>query len=234
MRAPLEPARHDPHPMTEPANRRPIKARGAPWAKALAAWLAKARVVPDLISAASTAFAALGAAFLVISGVLPPGARWIALLGAAGCIQLRLLCNLLDGMVAVEYDRRSPTGAIWNELPDRFSDILLLVGAGYGVFGLMGDGGEALGWLAAALAVLTAYIRELGRGLGLPADFSGPMAKPQRMAALTIACLIATLEPAWGGKGQVMMIALMVIVIGEVLTVIRRTRNLAAGLRRAG
>lgn len=125
------------------------------------------------------------------------------------------------------------TGPIWNELPDRFADAILLVGAGYGAYEIFGHGGEALGWIAAALAILTAYVRELGRALGQPADFSGPMAKQQRMAALTVVCLISALEPAWGGKGQVMVVGLVVIVVGTAWTLVRRTHNLATALRGA-
>src|SRR6202042_481767 len=122
---------------------------------------------PDLISAASFAFAAFGAALLLGAGMteLWP-LRAALLLGAAASIQLRLVCNLLDGMVAVEHGRSSPAGAIWNELPDRFSDVVLLAGAGYCAAGGRIMFAVEIGWLCAALALLTAYLRELGRGLG--------------------------------------------------------------------
>jgi phosphatidylglycerophosphate synthase len=136
-------------------------------------------------------------------------------------------------MVAVEHGRGSPAGPIWNELPDRIADLLLLVGAGY-AGALAGQAwAEPLGWLAGALAVLTAYVRELGRGLGQPADFSGPMAKPHRMATLTAACVLAAAEPLWGGRGQVLAIALAVISAGAAWTVVRRVGHLAKGLRGA-
>jgi phosphatidylglycerophosphate synthase len=48
-------------------------------------------------------------------------------------IQLRLLCNLLDGMVAIEGGFKTKTGEIFNELPDRLSDALILIGAAYSV-----------------------------------------------------------------------------------------------------
>ena len=213
-------------------NRRPLKVRGAAFAQRLAARLAQAKVSPDVISAASVAFSALGAALIMAACALD---SWVlrppALLLAAACIQARLLCNLLDGMVAVEHGRAGPAGPIWNELPDRVSDVLLLAGAGYGVQSAGIGGGAALGWIAAVLAVLTAYIRELGRGLGQPADFSGPMAKPQRMATLTATCVIAAFEPLWRGHGQVLLCGVLVILAGTLVTVVKRTRNLAAGLR---
>ena len=216
--------------MSELENRRPIKSRGAGWAQALAKTLAGAGIAPDVISAGSVVFAAAGAASLVISSLALDHRRSFALIAAAACVQGRLICNLLDGMVAVEYARGSSAGPIWNELPDRIADLLLLVAAGYAGAMLGQTWAEPLGWLAGALAVLTAYVRELGRGLGQPADFSGPMAKPHRMAALTAACAVSAFEPLWGGRGQVLLIALAVIAAGAAWTVVRRVRHLAAGL----
>jgi phosphatidylglycerophosphate synthase len=215
----------------DPDNRRPLKVRDAAFARGLAARLAGAKVGPDAISATSVAFAVLGGALMMASGAFEGWGRALALVAAALCIQGRLLCNLLDGMVAVEHGRASPAGPVWNELPDRFADVFLLAGAGYGAQTAGLSGGDALGWIAAVLAVMTAYVRELGRGLGQPADFSGPMAKQHRMAALTATCGIAALEPLWGGKGEVILMGLLVIGAGTLVTVARRTRNLARGLK---
>lgn len=217
--------------MTGTPDRRPLKSRGAAWAKALAGWLAAADADPNLISAASVAFATFGGAMLVWAGA----SRLVALRAmlfvvAAMAIQLRLLCNLLDGMVAVEHGRGSAVGPIWNELPDRLADLILLVAAGYAVSGSGVRGGGAVGWLCGALAILTAYVRELGRSLGFAADFAGPMAKPHRMAALTLACLGSALEPLWGWRGAALMLGLVLIALGAALTVARRTRTLALRL----
>jgi len=215
-------------------NRRPLKSRSAGWAKAAAAALARLGVTPDIISAASVGFAVLGAGFFLAAGLSDSGPRAGMLIGAGVCIQLRLLCNLLDGMVAVEHGRGSTAGPIWNELPDRLADGLFLVGAGYCAWSAGFEAGAPLGWFAACLAVLTAYLRELGRSLGFPADFSGPMAKPHRMAALTATCIVAALEPLWGGKGQVILVGLAVIAAGAAITAARRTRTLARRLAERG
>ncbi|CAN5353456.1 CDP-alcohol phosphatidyltransferase family protein [soil metagenome] len=218
----------------DPDNRRPLKVRNTAFAQRMAARLAAAKVSPDAISATSVAFAALGAALIMTAGGLEGWVlRAVTLLLAAVCIQARLLCNLLDGMVAVEHGRAGPAGPIWNELPDRVADVLLLAGAGYSVQTAGIGGGSAIGWIAAVLAVLTAYVRELGRGLGQPADLSGPMAKPQRMATLTAFCVISIFEPLWHGDGQMLLSGLLVILAGSLITVARRTRNLAAGLRKS-
>jgi phosphatidylglycerophosphate synthase len=222
--------------MSEPSveNRRPLKSRGSGWAKALAKGLARAGVSPDMISAASMGFAALGAWAFTQAATEDPVARAVALIGAGLCVQLRLLCNLFDGMVAVEHGRGSAAGPIWNELPDRIADALFLVGAGYYVQHSGVPIGWTLGWTATALALLTAYVRELGRGLGFPADFSGPMAKPHRMATLTLACLVGAIAAVWGPwRGNAVAIGLILIIVGAALTVLRRTLTLAGRLAQA-
>lgn len=218
-------------------SRRPLKSRGAGWARALAAGLARTGVRPDLISASSVVFALAGAAAFWVSANADGGSRAALLVGAAACIQLRLLANLLDGMVAVEHGRGGPLGPVWNEVPDRIADALFLVGAGYALRHVSPDSwpdpGPALGWLAAVLAVLSAYIRELGRALGFEADFSGPGAKPHRMAALTLGCLLAAAGPLWPMGPSVLLLTLGLIVLLTLVTVVRRTLRLAARMRSA-
>jgi phosphatidylglycerophosphate synthase len=185
------------------------------------------------VSAGAIAFAVIGCALFVASGRMEGVPRVAALLAAGLCVQLRLLCNLLDGMVAVEHGRGGPTGPIWNEAPDRLADVLFLTGAGYGA-ALAGVGwGEAAGWAAAVFAVMTAYVRELGRALGRPADFSGPMAKPHRMALLTAAAVAAAAEPAWGWRGQSLALACAIVAAGAAATALRRTFTLARRLSEA-
>ena len=212
--------------MSEAENRRPLASRNTGWAAALTRGLAATSVSPNDISIASMVAAlAAGAAFWAAGSAVDPAFRAVLLVAAAGFCQLRLLCNLLDGMVAIEAGKGAPDGAFWNEFPDRVSDLLILVGVGYGI------GDPALGWAAAALAILTAYVRELGRSCGLPADFSGPMAKPHRTALVTAAALLSILEPLWNGSGEILLAALWLVAIGSGVTVVRRAWRVVARLR---
>ena len=210
-----------------PLTRRPLKTRDTAWARGLARWLVARRVAPNLISLTSLAFAAVGAIAMLLSPAVPPVPRVGLYLAAAACIQLRLLCNLLDGMVAVEGGLGSRSGEVFNEVPDRIADPLLIVPAGYAC-GLVW--GPELAWTAGLLALLTAYIRALGGTLGLPQSFAGPMAKPHRMATMTIALITAALLCPWGLDGPVLMLALILIIIGAVVTAARRTRAILAAL----
>ncbi len=81
--------------------RRPLRSRQTRWAAALAGWLTRAGVRPNAISALSVVFAGLAGLCLIGAASGGTGRRIVLLLATAGFIQLRLLCNLLDGMVAI-------------------------------------------------------------------------------------------------------------------------------------
>ncbi|WP_265517223.1 CDP-alcohol phosphatidyltransferase family protein [Nitratireductor luteus] len=212
--------------MSGTENRRPLASRGTGWAKTLTRWLAATSITPNQISMASMVFASLSGAGFWLAGSADGIQRPVLLILAALFCQMRLLCNLFDGMVAIEAGKHASDGAFWNEFPDRIADILILVGVGYAV------GLPTLGWAAAGLSILTAYVRELGRACGQPADFSGPMAKPHRMAAVTAAAALSLLEPLWGGRNDALTAALWVIAIGAAVTALRRSARLVRKLRR--
>jgi phosphatidylglycerophosphate synthase len=201
---------------TEPDGRRPIAARSSGFAQKLTQALLKTSVTPNQISVASIGFAALGAAALVHAPAYPP-LYLVAIVG----LQLRLLCNLLDGMVAVEGGRGSPVGALYNEVPDRIADTMLLVAMGYAA------GSERLGWACALAAALTAYIRVFGGALGQTQDFRGPMAKQHRMALLTGACALALAEAYLWQERYVLPIAAWIILIGALATCVTRLKAIA-------
>lgn len=204
--------------------RRPLKSRDTHWARAVASRLAALDLTPNRISKGAILFAAVAGAAFWLSDTTEGIARIaFLLLAAAGC-QLRLLCNLFDGMVAIEGGKSEPDGPFWNEATDRAADILILVGAG------LGAGAPALGWAAATAAVLTAYVRELGRAEGAPADFGGPMAKQHRMAVMTGAALVAAPLPAL----PIVAITLWIVVAGAFATAVIRSVRLVRFLLSRG
>ena len=207
-----------------PESRRPIKARQQVWVHRLAHVLVGAGVTPNQMSAASVVAAALGA--VAYGGAAwAPSAGAAYLVAAAVFIQLRLLANVLDGLMAIEEGKKTPTGVLYNEFPDRIADTVLLVATGYA------SGWPVLGWLAAVLALATAYVRAFGGSLGYEQDFSGPMAKQHRMFTLTVGSLGAASAVVLASWQTILAATLGVIVLGCAATLFRRTQHLARRLR---
>jgi len=173
----------------EPTSRRPIA--DAFRATALGAVRACVRwgVHPDAISYFSMVAASGAAACFWQSSAHP----WLLIPGPALCY-LRLWCNMLDGMVALASGKASLRGEILNDLPDRFSDIVIFVGVAHS-----GLCGVVSGYWAALLAVLTAYVGTFGQAVGARREFSGIMAKPWRMVTLHLGAWIA-LALIWRGE----------------------------------
>jgi phosphatidylglycerophosphate synthase len=202
-------------------SRRPLKTRSHAWVQALAKNLAERGLTPNQISLFGIGFAVIGFVFLWAASHPWPFA-WGWLLLAAVCVQLRLLCNMLDGLVAVEGGLKAKGGEMFNEIPDRIEDTLFLVGAG------MAAHETELGWACAVLAVLTAYLRAFGASLGQPQDFGGPCAKPHRMFLLTVG-LVAAVVVHFSSLGwNVLAWMLWTILAGTALTCVLRTRRMYA------
>lgn len=208
-------------------DRRPLGARNWNASQIAAAWLAARGAAPNAISMTGL-IASLGAGVaLVASGVSDRPVLW--LVAACLLILVRGMCNMLDGMVAVTTGKASRGGELFNEVPDRISDLATLVGAGYACGGI-----PELGYVAALAAAFTVYVRIQGCALGTKADFGGPMAKTHRMLVVVAAALYTAFAPAaWQpavaglpGAG-VMAIALAVIIVGCAVTSLRRLRRIA-------
>lgn len=208
-------------------NRRPLASRDTRWAARLTRRLAATRITPNQISMAGIGMALVSGLGFWLAGDAQGWGRALWLVLAALFCQLRLLCNLLDGMVAIEACRAAPDGGFWNEFPDRAADLLILMGMALGV------AAPALGWAAVSFSFLTAYVRQLGIGCGAGADFSGPMAKQHRMALATGAALLSLAEPLWDGRGGILHVALWLICLGAALTACSRATRLVRNLRRS-
>jgi phosphatidylglycerophosphate synthase len=213
--------------------RRPIASRDLAVSRRIASWLAARGVSPNAISIAGMLAAIVGGIALWGTSLNGSATR-VLWLTAAAMAQLRLLANMFDGMVAIERQIASPVGELYNEVPDRVSDAALFVGLGFA------SGGEPLlGCGTALAAVFTAYVRAMAKVAGAPQDFCGPMAKPQRMFAVTVLavyCALAPLawQPLWRFGNRAFGLAsaaLVVILIGSLWTTIRRLIRAARYLK---
>jgi phosphatidylglycerophosphate synthase len=227
-----------PTPAAQPSapDRRPIRARSHPvWIRCAEA-LARAGISPNAISIAGMLAAIIAGAALFATRIAPlPWPRALFLI-AALLIFIRLLANMLDGMVAVSTGKTSPVGELYNEVPDRISDAAVLIGLGYAA-----ASSPELGLLSAVLAVFVAYVRAAARVAGAPQDYRGPMAKQQRMFTVILSSVYLGLAPtAWQPRlpdngWSIPIAALWLIIAGCIVTVVRRLIRAAALLNaRAG
>ena len=205
-------------------DRRPLASRGWKISEKVARWLARRGATPNTISILGMICGILaGTMFALTSGATYPWFLWIF---GAVFVQLRLLANLYDGMVAVLRETASPVGELFNEVPDRVSDAATLIGFGYAT-----GSDSVLGFVAIIFAIFLAYLRAQGKVAGAHQEFCGPMAKQQRMATVTIAAIVCAVVPG-ASDWQIPMFALWVIIAGCIVTIIRRLQRITTTLRR--
>jgi phosphatidylglycerophosphate synthase len=201
------------------SDRRPISARNSPYSQRISAFLAQHGVAPNVISIASVVFA-IGASLCLIatSSNFTPRIWWIL---ASILIVLRLLANMFDGMVAVETGKTSAAGELFNEVPDRISDVLIFISTGFAA-----GSSPHLGYITAILALFTAYIRAMGNHMGVSQLFIGPMAKSHRMFTLVAFCLFNAIIPAAWQLPSLLTWGLLIISVGSIITIIRRLQRI--------
>lgn len=207
----------------QPTSRRPIAGLFRATAGWPVAWCVRWGIHPDVVSYSSVVAAAAAGVCFWWAKELP----FLLFVGAALC-GVRLWLNMLDGMVALAADKASLRGEIVNELPDRFSDVLIFAGVAHS-----GLCHVESGYWAAIAALLTAYVGTLGQAVGGSRQFGGPMSKPWRMAVL-ICGAMATMVFLYGGWSATLPGGLTVldwtcaiIVIGCVQTIwVRLARTL--------
>ncbi len=202
----------------EPVDRRPIQSRDTRWANRIAQLLVRLGLSPNSISLIGMFAAIAGGVLFGLTSQTEAATQRILWLCAGLLCQVRLLCNLFDGMVAVAQGIASPKGELYNEVPDRISDAAIFIGIGYAA-----GGSPEIGFTAALLAVFVAYVRAMAKSIGAPNDFCGPMAKPQRMAlATSLSAYMAFSPQGWRLEFGEATLILGLVAIGCMVTAIRR------------
>ena len=213
----------------QPTSRRPIADLFRATAQPAVRFCLRFNIHPDTVSYSSLV-AAAGAGLCFWRGQEHAG---LLLAGAVLCL-VRLYLNMLDGMVALASGKASRQGEIVNELPDRFSDVLVFVGLAHSGLCL-----PLLGYWAAIAALLTAYTGTLSQAVGASRQFGGLMSKPWRMALVAVgACVTASLGISTGetikyGGLTPLDWTCVVVLAGCVQTIVLRLRRAVRELRDA-
>jgi len=200
------------------SKRRPLKVRETDLAQSTAKKLSEKDITPNMISLLSIFFSLIaGVSLAFVNSTSSISINIFLLFIVAFGIQMRLLCNLFDGMVAVEGNKFTKSGELYNDIPDRISDAIIFIGLGYSISHI--PFAIELGYLTAIFAILTAYIRVLNITMGSYPDFQGPMAKQHRMALLTFSSLLCVLSFfIIGDADTLLLVTLLVILLGSILT----------------
>ena len=162
-----------------PASRRPIAGLFRRTAHAAVRVAVRMGIHPDVFSYASIVAAAASGFFFWKSATHP---RFLVI--AVALAFIRLWLNMFDGMVALAAGKASKKGEIINDLPDRLSDALIFVGVAHS-----GWCTPFLAYWVAMAALIVAYVGLFGQAVGVQREFSGIMAKPWRIVALSIGAL---------------------------------------------
>ena len=175
---------------------------------------------PDFYNFAGLALGA-GAGGAVALGALEAGGWLLALSG---------VCDILDGRIARALGVASRYGAFIDSALDRFIELFVFLGLAF--FARGSRHGATAATLAMGASMLVSYTRAMGESLGASCT-GGLMQRGERLAFLTIACLVDRAGSAALGRpaGTVLLAVAYLIGITSLLTAVQRTVWIARRLR---
>jgi phosphatidylglycerophosphate synthase len=202
----------------EPQSRRPIAEMFRRTARVATAACIRLGMSADAISYSSIVAAAVAGACFWRS----THHSWLLVIAPFLCF-LRLWFNMLDGMVAMAGGKATLRGEIVNDLPDRISDMLIFAGVAHSGWMRL-----PIGYWAAMLALLTAYVGLFGQAIGGKRQFAGIMSKPWRMVVLAAGSWIAFMAGPSESPDSLSVLdwSCLIIIAGCVQTVVIRLKRI--------
>ena len=157
-----------------------------------------------------------GISFMATREPLNPHLFW--LVGAVCCI-LRIGCIRLDAFLHHQTSQHSAEEIFFNELPERVSDAVTIIG-----FGFAASSSPWLGLASALAAIFSAYMRSLGvmRGAGKKRSSSGPMTRIHRLALISLTSALMLFPITGRLVTPIPHIALWVMLFGCLATILLR------------
>jgi phosphatidylglycerophosphate synthase len=181
----------------------------------VAAWLVRARLTANGVTAAALALSAAQGAWLAFQ----PGAA-LPLLVLPVTLFVRMALNAIDGLMAKEHGQASTSGAVLNELSDVIADAML-----YLPFALIpGIDGSLVATVVVA-GIIAEMAGALGPLIGAPRRYDGPLGKSDRAFAfglLAVLIGIGFAPDAWSSVYLAILLAL------SAVTVVNRARAIVA------
>jgi phosphatidylglycerophosphate synthase/flavodoxin len=137
-------------------------------------------ITPDGLSYLATVITIVVAFFYYFALQNPTFLLW-----AIALIVVRMALNKIDGDIAFQKATLSMKGKIMNAVPDRYSDMILIIGIGLSsmcrpIFSLLGI----------ATVALISYTGVLGKALGFDWQNQGPLGKVERLILIMLFSLV--------------------------------------------
>jgi archaetidylinositol phosphate synthase len=186
------------------------KSRWQKWLQPIV-WLSmRWKLSPDVFT-----YGALGLSILAGLAFWGAGANRLALWIVPPCVLLRLICNLMDGLIAREQGVADAMGEVKNELGDRLADTAIFLGLICG-----GYADPRLASFALALILIGSFLGILSKALGGSRLYIGLFGKGDRMISLAL----FTLYPALSGNLASYNWYLGLAVCAATITIFQRLR----------
>jgi len=186
-------------------------------------------VNPDILS-----YLAVVVAFLTgICFYFAYSKNWL-LLWAIGLTFLRMTLNTIDGVIAIERGKLRLKGEIVNALPDRYSDIFVMLGIAFSPYCCI-----HIGTIAAISVLLVSYTGMLGKAVGVNWQHHGPLGKVERLILMMIASFVQYILTARGLKyftffsyrTTPLELLMFLFIVGAQITIFNRVRGMLKEIR---
>jgi phosphatidylglycerophosphate synthase len=138
---------------------------------------------------------------------------WLAI----PCLLLRLLFNLMDGLLAREIGLADRWGEVKNEFGDRIADLIIFTGLAFG-----GYADARLVGLVLALVLCISYLGILGKALGGPRVYGGLFGKGDRMISLAL----FSFYPLFSANLKSYDLYLGLAILAASITIFQRLRSI--------
>ncbi len=185
------------------------------WQQALrpiVVFCASRRIHPDFFTYGALLLSLLAGLAFIIAG---ENRFWLWL--AIPCLLVRLLFNLMDGLVAREIGLANAWGEVKNEFGDRIADLIIFSGLAFG-----GYADTRLVGLALALVLCISYLGILGKALGGPRVYGGLFGKGDRMISLAL----FSFYPLFSANLKSYDIYLGLAILAAGITIFQRLRSI--------
>jgi archaetidylinositol phosphate synthase len=184
------------------------------------------RFNPNTLTVISFLLALLSGILIALSGRYIPA---IYLVAGLVSLVLSAILDAMDGFVARKKGISSPAGDMLDHTFDRYSDMALISGFAFSIFGNI-----YIGILALGAVFMTSYMGTQAQAIGLRRNYGGVLGRADRLVIMMVILLVETIFPfSYYFYIAITPVNIMLVwfLIAGHITAAKRFRDSMAGLR---